>query len=125
MEGFKEGRSGSGATTLLWQCVLHYLCTASSFSRNRSVTVSLNPTHSEHAELQPSISQTSALELKRWLMDRKPGWLVWSQEEGHRVDLDGHPQGMLLYSCAADREKAVWSNLATVLMEKAVWCNWA
>lgn len=35
-------------------------------------------------------------------MDRKPGWLVWSQEEGHRVHLDGQPQGMLLY-----REKAV------------------
>lgn len=58
-------------------------------------------------------------------MDRKPGWLVWSQQEGHRVHLDGQPLGMLLYSSAAYREKAVWSNLATVLMEKAVWCNWA
>lgn len=36
------------------------------------------------------------------------------------------PQGMLINSHAAYREEAaVRSNLAMILMEKAVWCNWA
>lgn len=122
MESFKEVGAGSGATTVLWECVLHFLCTGSSFSTIKSVQT--QPVRNV-LQLQPSISQTSGLELKWWLMDRKHGWLVWSQEEGHRVRLDGQPQGMLLYSGAACREKAVWSNLPTVLMEKAVWCNWA
>lgn len=36
LEGFKEGRGGSGATTVLWEYALHSLCTGFSFSRIKS-----------------------------------------------------------------------------------------
>lgn len=75
--------------------------------------------------LQPSISQTSGLLLKECFMDREPGWFVWSLERD-KIHLDGQPQGMLIYSRAAyGEEAAVRSNLARILIEKAVWCNWA